>query len=1083
MNKKALILTLLIAGVCGQMAFSQDLRKEKDIRKEKDEFVEPEKKEQPAKKVEKPKTSTPQVEEKKFPDTVYCRNTSKQHGWYKPQFIVDKQNIDKYDYLIRLTCPLSDGKYTVLEEMNGFGEFCETTHFQPYILSLDNRFDSTGNSGWQQFLRGACRYEIIPDPSQQQVVQERAFDRDHNILYTFSITPIGDNKFVGAYRDMRGFPAEMRYDPSYAYGTLVELTRDRWGNDSIIKITDAKGVAKPNKDDAYATQLVCDSLGRMLSMLSLDEDGKYMIDNSGNCGNLYTYYDSISPYLMRKIINVDANLQPMMFFSLLDVAEKGTYMQECQYDRLGRDSVVTFYDAEGRPSQNIYGAHKIFMKKDAHGNNISTQGFSLKGEPAVFNAGGVAKILWEYDSMGRNTSMSAYDKNGNLAMLPTMPFALAQAEFIDSIGTKNEYYWSIDRDGNKYLASYTKTTPHRVENKMMYNNYLTVDSLDDKGHIVLRSIYLDGKLKNGLAGWAITKDDFYEGEDSRSFIETFYDENQEQVVLPNGIYRIVLKEINDTINWGRSENKDGIVMTSFLQRVDSTGSYQWQMDANAFGIPCRNGGDNLSLYYKIYSPQSNIGINRSFIAKDEFGEPDYVFSSTGTYYFQNQDRTSYLYGLQYGNNYDENGDEITDLQAFVNHQAKAVSVEVIDQKGYDKGFKDNDLIIKLGDDLNLMGEDTDFAWTYGRWAKLAVLNAPNEYSAVVYRIDPETLESSLVKIDNLKGPLSDNGVLTHRRILTHKQMDRIFSTVWDNVASENPYVSVDDFDFKVEDDTHNVVVCYPYSFRGWRSLPYQKEIVDPAILIAMASPRTGEIWKFDDDAQELVRMLFNAGEKNTQRFYFTKDGKTMRMLEVNGNSGGDWSLASLNDDQYAQFETLAKKTLKNIEQEKIKRLKIKPQQLEGKWSAPSQREENGTTEDGILEMEFRDDVAYFTYTRTLSQNIDVDHKIILKYRTSYNELFKLNGNTIVFNPDKCDFDAQLIDAYVLGPWRNNYNNQVFALKEQFENFANGEDPSTYPQLANEIKGVTYNFTIEEVGDGFIRMSNPINVYLFEKVED
>lgn len=67
--------------------------------------------------------------------------------------------------------------------------------------------------------------------------------------------------FVGSYKDSYGLPAEMRKDPTYSYGTLVKLTEDQWGNDSIVEYIDSKGKAKPNSDDAAMEVLSVISMG------------------------------------------------------------------------------------------------------------------------------------------------------------------------------------------------------------------------------------------------------------------------------------------------------------------------------------------------------------------------------------------------------------------------------------------------------------------------------------------------------------------------------------------------------------------------------------------------------------------------------------------------------------------------------------------------------------------------------------------------------------------------------------------------------------------------------------------------------
>ena len=93
---------------------------------------------------------------------------------------------------------------------------------------------------------------------------------DMNLIYAFSRVPIGKHTFVGSYKDSYGLPAEMRKDPTYSYGTLVKLTEDQWGNDSIVEYIDSKGKAKPNSDDAAMEVFICDKYGHILKQQSRD---------------------------------------------------------------------------------------------------------------------------------------------------------------------------------------------------------------------------------------------------------------------------------------------------------------------------------------------------------------------------------------------------------------------------------------------------------------------------------------------------------------------------------------------------------------------------------------------------------------------------------------------------------------------------------------------------------------------------------------------------------------------------------------------------------------------------------------------
>ena len=124
------------------------------------------------------------------------------------------------------------------------------------------------NKDWAEKVETACIFEYIADPTGENLIQERVYDKDKNVICIYSRTPIGKDKtgrqqFIGSYKDCYGLPAEMRRDTTntYTYGTLVMLTEDKWGNDSVIEYMDAKGRKKVNSDSADVEVYVYDKVG------------------------------------------------------------------------------------------------------------------------------------------------------------------------------------------------------------------------------------------------------------------------------------------------------------------------------------------------------------------------------------------------------------------------------------------------------------------------------------------------------------------------------------------------------------------------------------------------------------------------------------------------------------------------------------------------------------------------------------------------------------------------------------------------------------------------------------------------------
>ena len=225
-------------------------------------------------------------------DTLYCSRTKKQNGWFAPLDTISKEVASHRNHCFRFTNKNQAGNWSRMECIDGYGNYVKGT-MSPYILKLGNAYDTDqdANQEWIEKLKTTCVYEFIADYSGKVIVQERAYDEDMNLIYTYSRVPIGNKQYIGSYKDCYGLPAEMRSSEDYTYGTLVKITEDEYGNDSIIQYVDAKGVPKLNSDSVAMEVYIHDKYGRFIKQQSRNADGTLTIDNWGNCGVEYKWND------------------------------------------------------------------------------------------------------------------------------------------------------------------------------------------------------------------------------------------------------------------------------------------------------------------------------------------------------------------------------------------------------------------------------------------------------------------------------------------------------------------------------------------------------------------------------------------------------------------------------------------------------------------------------------------------------------------------------------------------------------------------------------------------------------------------
>lgn len=123
-------------------------------------------------------------------DTIYCTQTKKQHGWFLPLDTISKEMASHRNLSCRFTHRYPSGYWGKMEIVNGYGNLIPGV-ISPYIVKLGSAdTDSAVNRQWIEKLQSGCSYEFIADPSGKKIIQERAYDKDGNIVYTFSRVPI-----------------------------------------------------------------------------------------------------------------------------------------------------------------------------------------------------------------------------------------------------------------------------------------------------------------------------------------------------------------------------------------------------------------------------------------------------------------------------------------------------------------------------------------------------------------------------------------------------------------------------------------------------------------------------------------------------------------------------------------------------------------------------------------------------------------------------------------------------------------------------------------------------------------------------
>lgn len=878
-------------------------------------------------------------EEQNLPDTVYCINTKKQHGWFAPITIVDKTTAQKSGQYYMFTRKNAMGHWTLMEAFNGHG-VPTWLGVSPYIMLTA---DPLGDEDWIEKVKTGCITEMVADPTGKFVVQERQYDKDMNLIYTFSHVPIGDRKYIGSYKDIYGLPAEMRNDTTqvFTYGTLVVITEDIWGNDSVVEYVDAKGLPKNNYDGVGKSIYINNEKGQLIAFGSGNHEGDFVIDNKGNCGWQIKYDER--GFVSEKTC-VDQFMQPMRMPENYTDNNTSTGVIRILYtnDDYGRCIEEKYVTMDGSPDVNIYGCHRIEYTYDSiYGDQLSVTAYDINSNLAPITESNMARYIMEYDSLGRQTFIEFYDKDNILNSTPGYLCRRKSAYGSDGL-CDEEIEWIIN-DGKEDTAYYYKREKdHRYIR--YYDGSYRIDSMDYKGRTILTAFYYaDGRPEFNKSYGYHKETTVYtdKGNHVCEIITQSYD------TLGNlcGDYpkdRNLFDSITFMEKRFNYDAQDRLVGSFIMQFQDINRDHVLsELDANCFGTVCRAGGVAGVSHYIAEVMFSTKGDFSSFICKDEFNEPDYIKTNSGyIYYYQIMKKN--------GKNMfcDENSHEIQNFSKFSDDCPKALSIEVTDSLAYMFGIKDNDIILRYGEGYQT-NPYVNYMTMKGDWTIAQVFEAPKKKDLLLFRIDPETKQYGVVQITLPEGNPSDLGFLVHIIYRTKKQCDRQQEAI-SNYCKQckdyaKPCLWMENMPNENKDKT--VLLTYPEMYRTYRFDPYPSMVIDPSIVFALQLPELGLRWQLGQDISIVEDMIYrrkDAIKTPTMELYYMKDGKTIQHESFTERTiRTSFFEYQVTETQYKQLEKQFAQINKTLtaENKKNKKVIISEKQLYGRWQTRIQLEE------------------------------------------------------------------------------------------------------------------------------------------------
>lgn len=357
--------------------------------------------------------------------------------------------------------------YSSMEKRNRYNQL--TPSYLSNYLIINSYDNESLAKGMRHKLSQACKWEIVQDPiNKLLVLQERAYDKDDNLIYTFNYNALTGRRdeerrdeVIGSYVDEQGLPLDILKE-GYRF---VKITYDNKGRDILTQYYDIEGNPSTNADGAYQTFYEYNELGLCTSMSSLNKFGVRMIDRAGNCGMRYKFdgYNSIES------ISIDD-------FGEETLTTRGYSKVNCEYDKYGRESKTSFYN-KNKPINNGWGYHQSeIVYDDVNNKTTYTYRDILNNVVEIYE--------FKYDKKGNLLHKSEWRRDTNVKTIinkryDTEDSCIYERKIqVNNTDTTNIFLYEKELNYEKinyYLDSYTEHKQYNDDNKPIEIAYYEID--------------------------------------------------------------------------------------------------------------------------------------------------------------------------------------------------------------------------------------------------------------------------------------------------------------------------------------------------------------------------------------------------------------------------------------------------------------------------------------------------------------------------------------------------------------------------------------------------------------------------------
>lgn len=545
----------------------------------------------------------------------------------------------------------------MVEARNGYGELTTEHNMSTYLVNHFDDTDKDVDNTIKSRLKEVVRWILIPDNTGEICMQEKAYDKENNLIYCYNNSQVpGKKQYISTYTDDSGFPIILR-DSCYIY---IRTTLDENGRESLLEFYNDKGLPVFNKDKAYQTRHTYFSNGLVESEASLFLNGAKMNDRVGNCGwkTLSTTNDGYNGTLT---IFYDADNKPCR------ITEDSVMIKKYDYDGYGRLisesywKVIDYIDVNYLSYQDIdnftadtisSGVHRVNFEYNEHGQTTRVENLNLEGNP-VNSKYGHFLIIRDYDDKGNMTKEYAYDTSTRIT-------SAIDKEFTSDGKCIYHKGFSISEKGDTILYYHLYKDKTRdiiiIKDYYPYNDYYKYTEKDMSDKILLIAHYCisDNKPLGDSDGLhkttyeytyldsvrTIETERFFNTDDKPCRYSERYPYHKNVIIVDSTEHsRSIIRYTTDNIRSEGYDDSDSIIEyfyngTKFVYTDKNFNTIIAESSLDEYSRICRY-YENAAYFYtaKYIKSIKTIPDNKSYghYAVNEFGEPSLIRSENNNY--------------------------------------------------------------------------------------------------------------------------------------------------------------------------------------------------------------------------------------------------------------------------------------------------------------------------------------------------------------------------------------------------------------------------------------------------------------------